>query len=412
MLAGRSLTDELARLWKSDIPLGPDDHGAIQDLTYGTLRHLREVQAYVDVMVSRAPGDRAILALLWVALYQLVYSRNAPHAVVNEAVAAATKSGKTWAKGFVNALLRRFLREQEALATRVRRDPAVAHSYPDWWVERLRRDHPGPWQQLLAEGNRHPPMTLRVNRRMVTRQDYLSHLQQKGRGGSPVGEQGILLDQPLPVTSLPGFDDGWVSVQDYSAQLAAPLLRAEAGMRVLDACAAPGGKTAHLLELADVDLLALDEDASRLARLEQNLRRLRLSGATVRCADAAALDSWWDGRGFQRVLLDAPCSASGVVRRHPDSKWLRRPSDITQFAARQRRLLDALWQVLEAGGKLLYVTCSIYKMENEDLIAAFLRDMRDAERVPAGSPMDESGYLLPDAHHDGFFYALLRKTSP
>lgn len=412
VLAGRSLTDELARLWKCDIPLGPDDHGAIQDLAYGTLRHLREVQTYVEAMASRAPADQLVLALMWVALYQLVHSRNAPHAVVNEAVAAVTGSGKVWAKGFVNALLRRFLRERDALQKRLLGDPAVQYSYPDWWVNRLRSDHPDHWLQLLVEGNRRPPMTLRVNRRQLAREQYLSHLRGSGRDGACVGEDGIVLREPMHVSTLPGFDQGWVSVQDYAAQLAAPLLQAEAGTRVLDACAAPGGKTAHLLELADVDLVALDEDEFRLERVSGNLRRLRLAGASVRRADAAALDTWWDGRPFQRVLLDAPCSASGVVRRHPDSKWLRRPSDIAQFAARQRRLLDALWRVVEAGGKLLYVTCSIYKMENEDLIAAFLRDVRDAERVPAKPPLDEAGRLLPGAHHDGFFYALLRKSAP
>lgn len=411
VLAGRSLTDELAGLWKSDIPLGPDDHGAIQDLTYGTLRHLSEVRGCVDFLAERTPTDRGIEALLWVAFYQLIYSRNAPHAVVNEAVAAAARSGKDWARGFVNALLRRFLRERDTTLMHVRADPQRQYSYPEWWIERLRGDYPDRWIELLAEGNRRPPMTLRVNRRMAARDDYIVRLQAAGRTGVPLGPHGILLDTPAPVSVLPGFDDGWVSVQDYGAQLAAPRLDVTDGMRVLDACAAPGGKTAHLLELADLELLALDQDAGRLQRVEQNLRRLRLGGARLQCADAGEPSTWWDAKPFQRVLLDAPCSASGVVRRHPDSKWLRRASDIPQLAAQQRRLLEALWQVLEPGGKLLYVTCSIFKMENEDLIANFLRDTRDAERVPAEPTMDGADRLLPTAHNDGFFHALLRKRT-
>lgn len=410
VLNGASLTDHLARLWRSDIPLGPDDHGAIQDYAYGTLRHLREVQSCVELMTERPLTDQGVQALLWVALYQLLYSRNAPHAVVNEAVTAAASSGKPWAKGFVNALLRRFLREGEALMEGVRADPGRRYSYPEWWIDQLRREHPVAWEVLLAEGNRHPPMTLRVNRRRMQRDRYLDLLLQSGRQATALGSDGLLLATPAPVTALPGFDDGWVSVQDHGAQLAAPLLDAASGMRVLDACAAPGGKTAHLLEMADVDLLALDQDAARLQRVAQNLRRLGLGGARLQAADAAELASWWDGRPFQRVLLDAPCSASGVVRRHPDSKWLRRATDIAQFARQQRRLLDGLWQVLEAGGKLLYVTCSIFRMENEDLIEAFLRDTPDAERAPAGPPLDSVGRLLPAERNDGFFYAALRKT--
>lgn len=410
VLAGESLSACLTKLRLSDIPLGPDDHGAIQDLAYGTLRHLTELRAYVEHMTERVPTDPAVNALLWVGLYQLIYSRNAPHAVVNEAVTAVGAT-KPWAKGLVNAILRRFMRERDALLRSVRTDVRRRYSYPDWWIDRVRQDHPACWEQMLAEGNRHPPMALRVNRRAISRDDYLGRLRLAGLEATAQDEAGILLDTPVSVSRLPGFEDGEASVQDLGAQHAARFLDVRDGMRVLDACAAPGGKTAHLLERADLDLLALDQDADRLRRVTQNLTRLRLRGAVARCADATQPATWWDGRPFHRVLLDAPCSASGVVRRHPDSKWLRRSTDIAQFALQQRRLLEALWRVMESGGKLLYVTCSIFKMENEDLIEAFLLDTPDAERVPVGPPPDSAGSLLPNANHDGFFYAALRKLA-
>lgn len=411
VLAGESLTAVLTRLWSRESALSPADRGAIQDFSYGSLRHLSTLQACVDSMTARPVEDEQIRVLLCIALYQLIHTRNAPFTVVNEAVAAAGSVGKPWAKGLVNALLRRFQRERDALMARVSRDPARGYAYPQWWVDLLRRDHPAQWEVLLAEGNRHPPMTLRVNRRVMPRDQYLTLLAQAAIEASALGDSGIMLAAPVPVSMLPGFEQGWVSVQDYGAQLSAPLLDVQPGMRVLDACAAPGGKTAHLLETADLTLTALDQDAQRLGKVEQNLRRLHLQASTLRCADAAQLDAWWDGVPFERVLLDAPCSASGVVRRHPDSKWLRRAADIGRFAAQQRRLLESLWQVLGTGGKLLYVTCSIFKSENEDLVAAFLRDTRTAEQVPASPPLDSVGRLLPTARNDGFFYATLRKNA-
>jgi 16S rRNA (cytosine967-C5)-methyltransferase len=265
---------------------------------------------------------------------------------------------------------------------------------------------------MLQAGNAHPPLTLRVNARRTTREAYLERLAGEGIEATALETHAILLEKPMPVDKLPGFAQGLASVQDASAQRAAPLLDVRDGMRVLDACAAPGGKTAHLLELADIHLIALDEDAERLRRVGANLERLGL-GATLLCGDARNPNAWWDGKPFDRILADVPCSASGVTRRHPDIKWLRRPSDIAKFVQTQEVVMDALWRLLAAGGKLLYVTCSLFREENHLQVARFLERHADAQRLSlpqAEFAPEHEGQILPDARHDGFYYALLRKT--
>jgi len=408
VLSGESLTARLNVVWGTHTTLTDSQRGHLQDLCFGTLRYLAELKAYAKIMAEKPIQDAQINALLWIALYQLLYTRNAAHTVVNEAVAAVEGLHRGWAKGLVNALLRRFERERSDLVLQVRSQEETRYSYPKWWIDRLRKDHPDCFAILLEEGNRHPPMTLRVNRRRLTQEAYLAELRAQHISATAIGDAGLLLDRPVPVARLPGFNRGWVSVQDYGAQLAPALLDLADGMRVCDACAAPGGKTAHLLESAKLAVTALDVDPSRLSRVSQTLDRLGLSARTL-CADAANLLSWWDGSLFDRVLLDAPCSASGVVRRHPDSKWLRRDSDIAQFAQQQSRLLRTLWQVVTPGGKLLYVTCSLFSMENEAVISAFLAEQSDAVLAPPSPPLDAAGRLLPCASNDGFFYALLCK---
>jgi 16S rRNA (cytosine967-C5)-methyltransferase len=302
-------------------------------------------------------------------------------------------------------VLRNYLRDRGALDADVARIESVRHRHPQWWIDRLRRDHPTAWGAILDAGNARPPMTLRVNVRRTTVAAYAARLAAAGIGARPVATAGLLLDRPCPVSDLPGFDVGEVSVQDAAAQRAAELLDLAAGHRVLDACAAPGGKAAHILEVADVALVAVDADHARSARIGAGFMRLGLQG-TILTADAADLPAWFDGRPFDRVLIDAPCSASGVVRRHPDIKWLRRDEDIAAFARQQDRLLDALWQVLAADGRMLYATCSVFREENADRIDAFLARHRDATAltVPGGAQW------LPDAAHDGFFYALFAKA--
>jgi 16S rRNA (cytosine967-C5)-methyltransferase len=354
-----------------------------------------------------------------VALYQLEHTRAPPFAVVDQAVAAAAELARPEAKALVNALLRRFLRERDALLARVRSEPVARWSHPRWWIARVRSDWPDHWQSILAAGNVRPPLTLRVNLERTTRNDVLARFAARRIDARAVGAQGIVVEIPQPVSGLPGFSDGEFSVQDAGAQLAAALLDVHDGMRVLDACAAPGGKTSHILERARVRLVALDDDATRLSKLRQNLERLRLDDRDIRLktADAAQPAQWWDGVPFDRILADVPCTASGVVRRHPDAKWLRRPSDVAGFAAQQAALLGGLWPALAPGGLLLYATCSVFKEENETRIAQFVAETPGALRETLNFDDDiahSGGQLLPAPegtghNHDGFFYALLRK---
>lgn len=408
VLAGRSLAEALPQALNRRGALTPQERGRVQDLCYGTLRHYGALAAVLGRLVPRAPGA-PVRCLLLVALYQLVHTRAAPHAVVDQAVCAAQRIERGGAKGLVNAVLRNFLRQRESLLSASAASDEGRYSHPRWWVERLRHQYPEAFSSLLDSDNLHPPMALRVNRRAISRDEYLDRLTAAGLHAGAASESGILLERPVAVEALAGFGDGLVSVQDLGAQWAAPFLDAGDGMRVLDACAAPGGKTAHLLERADLDLLALDHDRARLARVEQNLQRLKLT-AQLKCADAGDVCAWWDGRPFQRILADVPCSGSGVARRHPDIKWLRRESDIAQFAREQSRLLDALWQTLDLGGKLLYVTCSVFAEENQGVIAAFLDRHHDARSSPLPGRREASWQLVPEPTHDGFFYALVAKA--
>ncbi len=400
----------------------PPDVGRafVQELAYGTLRHWGRLAALADAL-SAKPLEARVAALLAVALYQLDHTRSPAFAVVDRAVDAVALLGRPQAKGAVNAMLRRYLREREALNDRVAAASPVARwSHPRWWIGRLEADHPKHWESILEAGNERPPLTLRVNQRAVSREQALARMREHGVEGRPVGNAGIVVAEPRPVAEIPGFTDGWLSVQDAGAQLAAPLLDAREGMRVLDACAAPGGKTTHIAELADVDLTALDADPARAARIEENVARLRLGDRRIEVvvADAGAPATWWDGRPFDRILADVPCTASGIVRRHPDSKWLRRRSDIASFAEQQRRLLGALWPLVAPGGVLLYVTCSVFDAENEQQINAFLQAHPDALRESIMFPPEApaiGGQLLPSGNaashnQDGFFYARLRKT--
>lgn len=380
------------------------------DLTLGTLRHLGLLRAVLNILARRQPAP-LMQGLLLVGLYQLWATRAAPHAVVDHTVATARSLGLDAGAGFANAVLRRFLREREALLEQARRDPEGRWSHPGWWIEKLRAQYPAQHEAILAAGLLHPPMTLRVNRRRVEPDAYLARLEAEGIGVRRLGAQALLLDRPMPAARLPGFADGWVSVQDAGAQWAAPLLDLADGQRVLDACAAPGGKCAHMLELADVEMWALDRDPRRLGDLRSLLDRLHLRAHAL-AADAGEPAAWWDGRAFDRILLDAPCSASGIVRRHPDAKWLRRPTDIAKFARTQGRLLDALWQVLGPGGKLLYATCSVFFEENGGVIQSFLARQPDARLQALPAFPGTHGQLIPDAEHDGFFYALLAKPGP
>jgi 16S rRNA (cytosine967-C5)-methyltransferase len=380
----------------------------VRDLTYGTLRHLGTQRALLRALAPRGVTEPGLEALLCVGLYQLQHTRAGQHTVVDQAVAAARAMGFERAAAFVNAALRRFLRERDPLLAEARRDPEGRWSHPAWWIDRLRTEYADEAETILVAGLSHPPMAVRPNLRRTTLAHYRERLAAEGIESVDIAPAALLLPKPVPVRRLPGFQEGLVSVQDAGAQWAARLLAPADGMRVLDACAAPGGKAAHLLETADIRLTALDADPSRLDDARRNFDRLGLEARCI-AADAERVPDWWDGDPFQRVLLDAPCSASGIVRRHPDARWLRRPGDIGTFAATQRRLLSALWQVLEPGGTLLYVTCSVFRDENAGVVDAFLRGRDDARRLPPTGLPSADGRLLPDAGHDGFYYALLGK---
>ena len=419
---GRSLTDVLAAC---PAPLRP----GTQALSFLVLRRLGAAQAVRAVLAPRTPPPE-VEALLLSAL-ALLWPDDAPpyadHTLVDQAVTAARKRAPRSAS-FLNAVLRRFIRERDALVADALKQPAARWNHPPWWIARLKADWPDHWQAILAAAQQRPPMCLRVNQRRFTGAQYLLQLEAAGLGGRLVGPQAIVLDAPAPVDRLPGFADGAVSVQDAAAQRAAPLLVGAglpAGARVLDACAAPGGKTAHLLELADLDVLALDADPQRLARVDDTLARLRLPART-RAGDGRRPADWWDGQPFDAILLDAPCSASGIVRRHPDIRWLRRDEDIAALGQIQSELLDALWPTLKPGGWLLYATCSVFRTEGEHQIDAFLQ-----RRGASGAHLDgrSPGHLLPLPDNgssgasasgsddavgvaDGFYYALLRKEAP
>ena len=410
ILAGAALHQVLPqRLQKLETP---GERGALQDIVYGSLRHLGRLDVWLEALLQRPLTDPQLGLLLRVALYQLAFTRAPAHAVVHNAVTAA---GEGWQGGLANAVLRNFQRRRAELEKHADAIPMGRWSHPDWWINQVKAEYPEQWQSILQAGLAHPPFTLRVNAQRGTTASYWQRLTEAGLPAQQTGPVALTLDKAVDVYQLPGFAEGEVSIQDAGAQWAAVLLDVQPGQRVLDACAAPGGKTGHLLECAAIELTALDIDGARLSRVQQNLDRLGLKAQLVQ-GDAAQPASWWDGRPFDRILADAPCSASGVVRRNPDIKWLRRAEDIAAFGRQQAAMLDALWPLLAPGGKLLYATCSIFQAENQLQVQAFIdRQANNGQAKPVKVEVDvdslarNNGQILPDATHDGFFYALLHK---
>ncbi len=419
-LAGKSLTAQLDAVPAALRP-------GVQALSFQVMRELGRARALRALLAPRKPPP-AVDALLCSALALCWNEDHSPypgHTLVSQAVEAARRQRQTQPQsGFINACLRRFLRERDALILRTQDSIEARWNHPLWWVERLQRDHPQHWSGLLEQVQKPAPMTLRVNRQRQSVAQYQQRLQDAGLPpGQAVGEAGLQLAQPMAVHQLPGFAEGEVSVQDAAAQLAAPLLLrglpSPRPLRLLDACAAPGGKTGHLLELMpEAQVVALEIDANRCQRIHQNLRRLSVH-AEVRQADAGQPQAWWDGRAFDAILLDAPCTASGIVRRHPDVRWLRRPEDSAQLARTQAALLDALWPLLASGGRMLYCTCSLFRAEGEAVIRAFLARNTQATLLPSPGhliPVDApTGGAVGDnalGEHDSFYYALLEKAAP
>jgi len=394
------------------------DRGLLQELCFGTLRWLSRLEGLRNQLLEKPfkSKDRDVDLLLLLGLYQLIYTRIPAHAAINETVSGAQLLEKSWAKGVLNGCLRRFQREETALTEHLQRSDAARLAHPNWILKQLQEDWPEHWNTVVDANNQHPPMILRVNRSQSSRDDYLALLQDQGLDAfaCDYAPDGIRLSKATDVTRLPGFEQGMVSVQDEAAQLSADLLQLQPGQRVLDACAAPGGKTAHMLEREpSLSVVAVDSEANRLKRVEENFQRLGLS-AELHCSDITQLDNWWDGQLFDRILLDAPCSATGVIRRHPDIKWLRRKTDIAALAELQQSMLQLLWKTLKPGGIMVYATCSVLAIENTRNIQQFVTKSDASLIGPVNAEFGiETGsgqqlFPQPDGH-DGFFYAVLQK---
>ena len=414
VISGQSLNQCLPPL-EDNVP--EQDRAFLRDLVLGSCRHYQRLNALAKILLVRPFGEseQDLNALLIIGLYQLAIQKKAPHAAVHATVEVCDLLDKSYAKGVINACLRRYGREYDELLPPLDKNPVTATSHPKWLVKMLTKAWPEHWSSILEQNNQQAPICLRVNTRHTSREQYLEQLLQNGTEASlaPFSPVGIYLKQSCDITQLPGFTNGWFSVQDEAAQLAATLLAPKDNERILDACAAPGGKTCHLLEHANAKVTALDVEEKRLLRVQENLERLQLTAEIV-CADMADTDNWWQGELFDAILLDAPCSATGVIRRHPDIKLLRRKEDIAQLTELQAQLLDTAWKILKPGGRLLYATCSVLPQENSEQINQFCQLHPDAKLatldVNWGIACSAGRQLFPQQNgHDGFYYALLHK---
>lgn len=386
-------------------------------LCFGVCRHFYRLEALADVLVKKRPKTMDVWVGLLMGLYQLHDLRIPDYAVVQETVALMEAIKKPWAKGLVNAVLRTYCREKETLLTQLQDNPTFKYNHPTWLLNRLKTAWPKDWPAIIAANDLHPPMSLRVNQQRTSVADYLSRLQHVNIDAKPHDHapEGLVLQMPCDVHDLPGFSEGDVSIQDIAAQMAASLLALKPRLRLLDACAAPGGKTCHILESEpSITAIAIDLDQSRLDRVSDNLKRLNLNATLIK-GDALALDTWWDGLLFDRILLDAPCSATGVIRRHPDIKLLRKEEDIDAVIMLQQQLLETLWPLIAPGGLLVYATCSILPEENEMQIARFVAKQTNctpSTKTQAWGRATGHGWqILPGDHQmDGFFYSVLLKN--
>lgn len=417
VIDGRSLNQALPEA-KEQLS-SPQDKALLQAICFGVFRLFYQLEFYVNQLVNKPlkKKDYIIQALLYVGIYQLIDMRIPSHAAVSETVNACKYLNKHWATRFVNGTLRNFTRQQTSLDTKRPKNLSAFYNHPQWFITTIQEAWPDEWKMILENNQLKPPLSIRLNLKKVSRESYLETLKEEQIAASPTPHvsSGVTIDDNVDVTSLPGFNEGLFYIQDAAAQLAAPFLQLEPKQRILDACAAPGGKTTQILEVMPTvkEVVALDSDEKRLKRLQENLQRLNLK-ATIQCAPANHLDAWWDEEPFDRILLDAPCSATGVIRRHPDIKILRKPKDIEKLSDQQSDLLQQLWPILKSGGILLYVTCSILPMENDAVVTQFVETQQDAKVVTLEMPFAKSlpsGYqIFPGTHQmDGFYYACLKK---
>jgi 16S rRNA (cytosine967-C5)-methyltransferase len=412
VIKGHNLNHVFDRHFDHHSHITPQQKSIAIFLAYGAIRFLGENQFFIRKLINKKITNKKIEALLCVALFQLNHDQSNDFTIVNEAVEAAKFINKSWAGSFVNGVLRNFIRQKDNLKSELKNDEEAFYSYPLWWIQLIKEAYNKDWESILLNGNKHPPLTLRINIRKINLKQYEEKLKSESIDYRVLGDIAVELTQPIPVEKIPGFIAGEVSVQDFGAQLAANLLDLKDGQICLDACSAPGGKTGHMLEIADIELVSIDQEKERLYKVKENLERLQLH-AHLKCADLTAINSWWNKKLYDRILLDAPCSASGVVRRHVDIKWLRRPRDIDMFAKQQKIMLQAMWQLLKKGGKLLYATCSIFPDENQRVIDNFIKEHSDAKEVKWSVDSKYSKYenqLIPNENHDGFYYALFEKN--
>ncbi len=417
----RVVRDQQSLTASTDITIalvGSEDRPLYRQLCFGLLRQYWSLHKIASLLVTKplAAKHADIELLILLGLYQIEYLSIPDHASVSQTVEVTSALRKSWAKGLVNGVLRKFIRDRSAIIARLEEDPVFRFGHPDWLIRMVKQAWPNQYADILEENNRQAPLTLRVNRWKCTRDSFMSALLEAGIKSTPCqfSSDGVTLDAPLDIKRIPGFENGWFSVQDEASQLAAGLLDLSPGLSVLDACAAPGGKSCHILESSsNLDLLCLEIDDQRLARISENLQRLELD-ARVTPGDALAPDHWWNGQQFDRILLDAPCTATGIIRRHPDIKLLRKSSDIDKLVGQQSALLASVWSLLKKDGLLVYSTCSILPQENHLTVAGFLGRTNDASEVKLdehwGIEMPVGRQLLPVANgNDGFYYARLRK---
>jgi len=383
----------------------------IKALTYGTVRFLGKSRFIINQLVKNKIENKRVECLIHIALYQLSQEKFKNFTIVNQAVDAAKKIDFRKSK-FVNAILRNYLRSKEDLHELINQEHIAKYSYQNWWINKVKNEFENDWEEILEIGNQHPPLTLRVNKRKINIDKYSEILMKHGIDHQVISNTGIIIKNPLNISDIPGFLEGHISVQDFGAQIATELLDIGKGQKILDACAAPGGKTCNILESEDVDVTALEIDEIRADKISGNLKRLELN-ANVIHGSLSNDNLWWDGGNFDRILLDVPCSASGIVRRHVDIKWLRQMNDLKKFSEMQYLLLNSAWPLLKSGGKLLYVTCSIFSNENRDVIERFKQEFMDAKEIDLIYPNNIKhikNQLIPSENHDGLFYALLKKN--
>jgi len=388
-----------------------DNLSQIKDMVYGAIRNLGRSNFYINKLVKNKIENQCLEALLHIVLFQITNERSNNYTLVNEAVDAAKKIDHK-KSAFINAVLRNFLRKKDDLQQELNEDESAVYSYPNWWIQKVKNQYPKNWKDILVIGNQRPPLALRINLKKIEVNEYSTVLDDHGINHTLVGGECLIINTPLGVDKIPGFFEGKVSVQDYGAQLAAHLIDLKNDQKVLDACSAPGGKACHMLELNSIQLLAIESDQQRIIKIQENIDRQGLK-AKILNDKISSQNEWWNKESFDRILLDVPCSASGIVRRHVDIKWLRRINDFQSFGNNQLSLLRAAWPMLKEGGKLLYVTCSIFEEENRDVIEKFKQDSNDVSELNINFPSNIvhiKNQILPSENHDGLFYALLQKN--